>query len=276
MNRLLRNLRNSGTIVLAFTVLIACRKSNISKPPDKTDTTVNNPPPVVDTPKPIYLARIVQGTGLSTDTVYKLSWQDSFRISTLVDSIKQDTLLAAYDAGGHLTAITNKGPNPYDAGFTYDSTGALTQINYTKGTSNYQYTFTYTNGIVSKKSYYTSTGSASLKLSTYFVYTYSDSNITDIKAYTSTGIMLADAVLTYGTEKNPFRNLCLFNYASRLNMDDIAPFEAYFNRNIVTSLTTYGMTAALANIFDSQQRLSGIVANDQINKKLYTWQYFYE
>jgi len=58
-------------------------------------------------------------------------------------------------------------------------------------------------------------------------------------------------------------------------MDDIAPFEAYFNKNIVTSLTTFGVTANLNNTFDSKQQLGQIIADDKINQKYYTWQFFY-
>ena len=265
------------TCFLAVAGFTACKKSNsdISKPPDKPggDTISVIPPPA-----PVFLARIQQGidADLSKDTVYKLTWKDAKRISLLVDSIKNDTLVATYDDGGKLTAITDKGASPDNATFTYDADNLLTQITYTNATSTQQYVFVYVNGVINKKSYYTATGAAALKLNSYFTYTVADSNITEIKAYTSTGIQIAVAALTYGTQPNPFTNLCLFNYRKRLNMDDIAPFEAYFNKNIVTSLSTYGLTATLNNTFDSGQQLGKIVADDKINQKLYTWQFFYQ
>jgi len=274
----MKNLRTRVALLVAVSCIVACRKSSVTKPPDTTGpdttaTTTTPPPP----PKPVYLARIQQGidADLSKDTIYRLTWKDSLRISILVDSIKNDTLVAAYDDGGYLTAITDKGTDPDNASFTYDSNHLLTRITYANATSTQQYVFEYTDGVISKKSYYTATGTAALKLSGYFTYVVTDGNITQIKAYTSTGIQLATATLTYGTQTNPFPNLCLFNYRKRLNMDDIAPFEAYFNKNIVTSLTTFGVTATLNNTFDSKQRIGQIVADDKINQKLYTWSFFY-
>jgi hypothetical protein len=265
-------------LVLTVSCFTACKKSHVEPPPDKPGgDTVVTPPPPPPPPPPVYLARIQQGTDadLSKDTVYRLTWKDSLRISILVDSIKNDTLVATYDDAGYLTAITDKGPNPDNATFTYDGDHLLTQISYTNATTTQQYVFEYTSGVVSKKSYYTATGAATPKLSGYFTYTFTDGNITSISAYTSTGIKLATGTLTYGTQPNPFTNLCLFNYRKRLNMDDIAPFEAYFNKNIVTSLTTLGLTANLDNTFDSKQQINQIIADDKINQKYYTWQFFY-
>ncbi len=267
-------------IMAAVVCTIACKKTNtVSKPPDPppVDTTGTEPPPPPPPPKPVYLTRIQEGIDpdLSKDTVYHLVWKDSLRISMLVDSIKNDTLVADYNEAGYLTAITDKGAVPDNATFTYDANNLLTQITYSNGTSTQQYVFEYTDGIVSKKSYYTATGNAVLKLSGYFTYIFTDGNITSIKAYTSGGINIATATLTYGTQTNPFINLCLFNYRKRLNMDDICPFEAYFNRNIVTSLTTFGVTATLNNAFDSKQRISQIVADDKINQKLFTYLFNY-
>ncbi|HVW58597.1 MAG TPA: hypothetical protein VHC48_01130 [Puia sp.] len=262
-------------LLIAVSCTIACKKSNVVKPPDEPgpDTTSVPLPP-----KPVYLTRIQQGTDpdLSKDTVYKLTWKDSLRISMLVDSIKNDTLVAAYDDGGYLLTITDKGPDSDNATFTYDGSHQLTQITYSNATSTQQWVFEYTGGVVSKKSYYTATGAAPLKLSLYFTYVVTDSNITQIKTYTSTGIQVAVATVTYDTKPNPFRNLCLFNYRKRLNIDDIAPYEAYFNKNIVTSLSVLGVTATLNNTFDGKQRIGRIVADDKINQKLYTWQFFYE
>lgn len=274
--RIMKNLRTLIMLVLAMAYFAACKKSNSpsNKPPDKPGSGVDT---IVPPPKPIFLARIQQGidADLSKDTIYRLTWKDDKRISMLVDSIKNDTLVATYDDAGNLTAITDKGASPDNATLTYDGNNHLTQITYTNATTTQQYVFEYTNGVVSKKSYYTATGAAALKLSGYFTYTVADSNITEIKAFTSTNFQIAVATLTYGAQPNPFRNLCLFNYRKRLNMDDIAPFEAYFNRNIVTSLSTFGLTATLNNTFDSQQQLGKIVADDKINVKLYTWQFFY-
>jgi YD repeat-containing protein len=274
----MKNHRTLITLLLAMAIFAACKKDNhpVIKPPDEPGSGIDTvvPPPK---PAPVYLARIQQGidADLSKDTVYRLTWKDDKRISILVDSIRNDTLAAAYDNAGNLTTITDKGASPDNATFTYDGDNHLTQITYTNATTTQQYVFEYTNGVVSKKSYYTATGAAALKLNGYFTYSIVDSNITGITAFTSTNFQIGTATLTYGTQPNPFKNLCLFNYRKRLNMDDIAPFEAYFNRNIVTSLTTFGLTATLNNTFDSKQQLGRIVADDKINLKLYTWQFFY-
>src|SRR5258707_55698 len=160
------------TLVLTVSCFTACKKSNnVEPPPDKPggDTIVITPPP--PPPKPVYLARIQQGidADLSKDTVYRLTWKDSLRISILVDSLKNDTLVATYDDAGYLTAITDKSTSPDNATFTYDGNHLLTQISYTNATTTQQYVFEYTNGVVSKTSNYTATGAAALKLKGYFI-----------------------------------------------------------------------------------------------------------
>ena len=101
-------------IMAAVVCTIACKKTNtLSKPPapPPVDTTGTEPPPPPPPPKPVYLTRIQEGIDpdLSKDTVYHLVWKDSLRISMLVDSIKNDTLVADYNEAGYLTAITDKG-----------------------------------------------------------------------------------------------------------------------------------------------------------------------
>jgi len=260
----MKNLRIGGTIILAVAMFAACKKSSSDNPP--------NPPGSTG------LVRIQQGTDpdLSNDTVYRIAYNDAKKISTLVDSIYNDTLVATYDGSGNLTAVTDKGAYPINATYTYGANNTLTQLDYVLAGSAERYTFEYTGGVVSKKSYYSNLGAGPLQLRGYFTYVVTGGNITLIKAYIAGGIQVAAANLTYGAQTNPFSNLCLFNYGGRLGMDDIAPIEAYFNKNIVASLATSGITATLNNTFDSKQQLGKIVADDQINQWLLTWQFFYK
>ena len=258
-------LRMSGTFVLAITFFIACKKSNSSTPP------VNNSSGT--------MIRIQQGIDpdLTNDTVYKITYNDSKKISMLVDSVQADTLVTTYDASGNLTAVTDKGAYPINATFTYDAGNHLTQYDYVLAGSSERYTFDYTGGVVSKKSYYSNLGSGSLQLQGYYTYTVSGGNITGIAIFKANGTQLGAVTVTYGTQANPFSNLCLFNYGDRLGLDDMAPIETYFNKNLVTEATVTGFPATtLTNTFDGKQELTRVVANDQVNGNLLTWQFYYK
>jgi len=253
-----------GSFLLAVMVFTACKKNNDSGTPPDSSTGA--------------LVRIQQGTDpdITNDTVYNISYNASNKISILVDSLYTDTLVATYDGSGNLTAVTDKGGYPINAALTYNGS-SLTQVDYVLAGSAERYTFEYTGGVVSKENYYSNLGAGPLQLQGYLTFTVSGGNITGTKAYHANGVLISEVTLTYGSQPNPFANLCLFNYGNRLGMDNIAPLEAYFNKNIATGITVSGLSAmSVTNSFDSKSRIGKIIANDNINQEMFTWMFSYK
>ena len=78
-------------------------------------------------------------------------------------------------------------------------------------------------------------------------------------------------------QTNPFANLCLFNYGGRLGLDNLAPLETYFNKNVPTAFTVSGFPATTVDItFDNKQQITKAVANDQYDDYFSTWQFYYK
>jgi YD repeat-containing protein len=260
----MKTLRIGAALAFSLALFASCKKDSSSTPPPGGSTG---------------LVRIVQGTDpdLTNDTVYNISYNQSGKINILVDSINNhDTLVATYDGNGNLTAVTDKGDYPIDATFTYDGSNHLTQIDYVLYGVAERYVFEYTNGVVSKKSYYTDQGSG-LALWQYFTYTVTSGNITSIDIYQKNGAKLGTMNVTYGTQTNPFANLCLFNYGGRLGLDNLAPLETYFNKNVPTAFTVSGFPATTVDItFDNKQQITKAVANDQYDDYFSTWQFYYK
>jgi YD repeat-containing protein len=223
------------------------------------------------------LVRIQQGTdpNIANDTVYHITYNSLNRIKAIIDSIGQDTLTAFYDTAGRLAGITETFGST--ALLSYDSAGRLTAIDYYLAGSREQYTFTYANGIVSRKYYNSDLGmGGSLIPQEYFDYTVSGGNITEIKEYNTSGTLLSDKTMSYGSEPNPFKDLGMFNFANILGTDDIINFETYFNQNISNGFAmTGGSNAVTTNTFNNQEKPLKIVINDQIKSWLLTWQFSY-
>jgi len=261
----MKNLLLSTSFILAVSIFTACKKSNSDTPPPTNSGTA--------------LFRIQQGTDpdITNDTVYHIIYNADKKISMLVDSLANDTLVATYDGSGNLTAITDKGAYPINATLTYNSANSLTQVDYILAGSHERYTFEYNGSVVSKENYYSNLGAGSLTLQNYSTYTVSGGNVTGLTAFMGNGTPIGSATLTYGTQTNPFGNLCLFNYGNRLGMDNIAPIESYFNKNIGTGIVVFGVPAmTVTNTFDSKSQLGKIVANDMVNDELLTWQFYYK
>jgi len=221
------------------------------------------------------LVRIQQGVDpdLNNDTVYLISYDGSKKITSIVDSVNQDTLTAAYDASGHLSTVTETyGTN---ASFTYDATGLLTQIDYQLAGSHEQFVFEYNNGIVSKETYNSNLGSGPVSSQGYFTYTVTGGNITDIKAYTSGGSLVSETICTYGSQPNSFKSLSLFNYGGILGTDDIIRPETYFNKNNLAGFSVNGLSASSVYTFNGQQPTK-IITTDNINSGVFTWAFSYK
>ena len=226
------------------------------------------------------LVRIFEGTDvdINNDTVYLLTYNSSNQLVTLLDSLYQDSLVATYDASGNLSTVNDIGAFGLGStSFIYNTNGTLAQIDANVAGENEQYVFEYTNGFVSKKSYLSDFGlGGSLQLYSYDVYTVSNGNITDMKEYDAANNLTSETTFTYGAQANPFKTLSLFNFGNRLGTQDIINYETFFNKNIQTGFTTSSLSSTSALTFNSQQKPTKIITNDQINGWLLTWQFFYK
>lgn len=224
------------------------------------------------------LVRIQQGIDpdIYNDTVYNISYNPTEKISKIVDSLNQDSLTCTYDPSLRLTTITT--PEGYDdASYTYDAAGLLTQVDFKMAGSKERFAFSYNNGVVEKKSYYSDLGGGgSPALQGYFTYTFTGENITSIKEYTKAGVFISETTLTYGSQTNPFKELGLLNNANWLGMQEIINYEAHFNKNLLTSLSTNGLQISFTYTFNSSQQVTKMVSKDAGNNFTYTWLFYYQ
>jgi hypothetical protein len=226
------------------------------------------------------LIRIQEGTdpNIVNDTVYLLSCNAQKKITVILDSLYQDSLLASYDASGNLIEVDDNGT--YGLGsssLTYNTNNQLTEIDEVVAGQKNQYLFTYTNGIVSKKTYNTDFGSgAALQLYSYDIYTVSAGNITDMKEYDASSNLTSETTFSYGPQANPLQLIGLFNFGNRLGTSDIAAYETYFNKNILTGFSISGQTATMTNSFNSSQQLTRVLDNNQIYQGVFTWLFSYK
>ncbi|HEX4851151.1 MAG TPA: hypothetical protein VFV08_10110, partial [Puia sp.] len=182
----MKNLKFSGAIILSIVVLFACKKSNNSNPNPSGGGS---------------LVRIFQGTDpdITNDTVNLITYNQAGKIQYIIDSIYGDTLAGSYDANGNLTAVIGSGAglSGYSANFIYDANNHLTEIDAMVNGETDQTIFEYTGGVVSKKSFYTNSGSGPVQLYRYFTYMVANGNITSMSTYQANGTLLGTATATY-------------------------------------------------------------------------------
>jgi hypothetical protein len=260
-------MKNYLSAVIALLILFSsCKKNTNSGTGGQTGTGI--------------LTRIQEGTdpNISNDTVYLLSYNSLNKISVILDSLYQDSLVATYDASGNLIEVDDNGT--YGLGsssFTYNANNVLTEIDAVVAGEKDQYLFAYTNGVVSKKTYNSDFGQGgALQLYSYDVYTVTGGNITDMKEYDASNNLTSETTFTYGPQANPLKLIGLFNFGNRLGTSDIAAYETFFNKNILTGFSISGQTATMTNSFNSKQQLTGIIDNDQIYQGVFTWLFSYK
>lgn len=250
-------------LALSLLLVFSCKKNNSSP---STPTTGSGST----------LVRIQQGIDpdITNDSIYLIKYNASKKISSIIDSLNQDTLTAAYDAtSGALSAVTETwGMN---ATFSYDGTGLLTRINSVIAGSLEQYAFEYTGGVVSKKSYYSNLGAGSVSLQGYYTYVVTNGNITSMSQYDKNGALVVTTTYTYGTQPNNFKNLALFTYANFLGTADVLNIESYFNTNNQTGSSWNGTSIASTYTFNANQAVSKLVTTNNYLDYVLTWMFFY-
>lgn len=253
-------------------LLISCIVSLITITSCKKENNSSNPNPGTGT----NLVRIQQGTDpdITNDTVYLISYADSSRISSIVDSVNQDTLFITTDAGGNPLTVTET--YGYTASYTYDGNGVLQRLDYNMAGSHEQDVFTYTNGVLSKRTHNSNLGSGPVSIQGSFTYTFSGGNITDIKEYDLNGTFVQETTCSYGTQTNNLKTISLLNLGNILGTESFMSLETWFNKNLVTGYAANGATVSNVYTNNNNQQPAHVVSTDNINDYLFTWNFLYK
>ena len=227
------------------------------------------------------LYRIQEGTdpNLDNDTIWIINYTADGKMHSITDSLYADSNVATYDASGRITEV--KGTYGDKGTFIYNASGQLTEIRMLWAGAKEKYVFTYTNGVVSKKSYFTDAGTGGAQfLWRDFEYTLSGGNITNIKVLDKNGAVLGNETRTYGSQQNNFKDVALFNYGGQMGTSQLIDVETYFSKNLVTGgtynvsgTTSYSYTNAYT--MNAQQAASKAVMNLSYGD-VFTWQFYYK
>jgi YD repeat-containing protein len=222
-----------------------------------------------ETPGDSLFVKITQGLIPGDDTVFIVSYDDSHRIKSIINSSWEDTLEATYNAAGQLGTITEK--DGYGDGnvttLSYNADHQLTEFNFKGGNYQTRYTFEYTNGVLAKKSFYANDpfDGGTPTLWNYATYEVTNGNITGMKEYSNQDVLLNEITFTYSTEPNVFKPLSLFNAGMNiLGADDIANFETFFNKNLLKSKVVTGQqnyTFTYDYTYNDKKQLTKVVVN---------------
>jgi YD repeat-containing protein len=202
-----------------------------------------------------------QGIIPGDDTVYVVKYDASNRITSIIDSVYEDTLKVTYNIAGKVSAVQDEGWDP--ATFTYNDAGQLTEIFYEAGEYSERYVFEYTNGVLSKKSEYAQTNANSpvLNLWKYHTYVVTNGNITNMKEYSAADALLSETTFTYSAYPNALKPLSLLNSRNTLGLGDLANHETYFNNNLIASSTVGGVQTTFTYTYASGERLAQFVSS---------------
>ncbi|WP_298735827.1 hypothetical protein [uncultured Chitinophaga sp.] len=215
-------------LLVASLTIFSCSKDEAPVDPDE-----NQPGTLI--------TKMTQGVNPADDTVFAFNYDADRRIKSIVDVEELDTFEAVYSTAGLITEVAGKGANSWGStSFSYNAGNQLVEANFVASSGGYKtrYTFEYTNGVVSKKSYYTSgLGNPDFTLVNYTTYEVTNGNITSAKQYGSGNTLLYEITYAYNNEPNVFQPICLFNWMNFLGADEIAGIEMFFNKNLVTSET---------------------------------------
>jgi len=188
--------------------------------------------------------KMTQGILPDDDTVFLLSYDANHRVKSIINSSWEDTLEATYDVSGNLNTIVQKSEYGGETvNFSYNAANQLTAYNLKAGNYRVKYLFEYTNGVVSKKSFYSNDpfDGGEPTLFRYYTYEVTNGNISSMKEYADDDHLVGETKFTYNNEPNIFRSISLFNAGmNHLGAQEIANFETFFNKNLLTGIAVSG------------------------------------
>jgi len=248
-------MRMKFTIALAFIAsmtIFSCSKDKNTDPDPEEDQSG------------ALIAKMTQGLRPEDDTVFVFNYDAQKHITRIINVTDSDTFNAVFNTAGLISSVALSDGFTYGT-FTYNANNQLIQGDFTGGTFKYRYTFEYTNGIVSKKNYFTASSAGELKLFSYTVYQVTNGNITGAKEYGSDGSSVRDYTFTFNDEPNIFQPMCLLNWMNYLGAEDIAGIEKFFNKNLITGMT-YTSSPSSVNVtytytYNDKKQLSKVVVS---------------
>lgn len=133
--------------------LLACLLASMAIFSCSKDGTTTNPPAKEVTH---LFTRIDAGKEAGTDAIYLFSYDSLGRIKSMVDSVPQIVMKAAYGSNGKISTATYSHPTgaPITITFKYNADSLLTEID-AKQRTHSQYTFEYQNGVLVRCNWYT-------------------------------------------------------------------------------------------------------------------------
>jgi hypothetical protein len=259
-------MKNALALILSMILMvtiISCKKENNAANPNPSNAPGN-------------LVRIQQGTDpdITNDTVYLISYVDSSHISSIVDSVNQDTFLITTTATGD--PLTVKETYGFAASYTYDGSGVIQQIDYNMAGSHEQDVFEYSNGVLSKRTHKSNLGAGPVSIQGSFTYVVTGGNITYVKEYDLNGTFVQETTCTYGAKINNLKTLGLLNLGNILGADTFLNIETGFNKNLVEAYSSSGMGVSTVYTLNTGEQPAHVVSTDNINNYIFTWNFSYK
>jgi hypothetical protein len=244
-------------LMIASLTILSCSKNEIPADPDE------------DQPGTL-ITKMTQGLIPGDDTVFVFNYDADKRIKSIVNVSDLDTLEASFNTAGLVSAVVARGLHIQGTNsFTYNASNQLIQADFESSGGGYKtrYTFEYTGGIISKKSYYAGgMGGSPLTLNRYTTYEVMNGNITSAKEYSNSNTLLGEEKSTYNNEPNVLQPICLLNWMNFLGADDVAGIEMFFNKNLVAGSTYISGTDESSRTFtytynDKKQLTKAVVSS---------------
>jgi hypothetical protein len=194
----------------------------------------------------------IKRIAVSYDTVSAvlfIQYNSSNNIISITDSITQNIYTPTYDGSGNLVQIVkSNGGTPLSTIYYTYTGGQLTQIEVASGGIFLRSIYEYSGVVLSKQTDYreTSLGSGGTSIG-YEIFTFTEGNVSDIKAYSPSDQLYYEETFTCNTANpNRFKKLGFFNWTGDFNNLLVANIQTFLNSNEITgsSITgTYSSTA---------------------------------
>ncbi|NLR60951.1 hypothetical protein HGH93_22805 [Chitinophaga polysaccharea] len=241
-----------------FIGLMSCSKEKSAEP--------DNQPPEPNPAASGLLSGWRQGTTTQDDTLFTITYDDKKRIKNVNNTSDRDEFIASYDNADNLIEIAEnyRGDTSEMMTFKYNANNQLIEADHHLFGHPNRFLYEYTNGVLSKKSYYTITNlnePNTLNLWRYFTYEITNGNVTHRKEYNSAGELQAEVSYTYTTNANIFQPLSLLNYINNLGLDGVANDESLINNNMPESSSENGKKTTYTYSYNNNKQITGFLVN---------------
>ncbi|SFN22093.1 hypothetical protein SAMN05428949_1994 [Chitinophaga sp. YR627] len=217
----------------------------------KDDTTTNPPAEEVTH----LFTRIDAGSEAGTDAIYLFSYDSLGRIKSMVDSIPQVVMKAAYGSNSKLSTLTYDYPSgaSITVTFKYNADSLLTEIDAKQWIGN-QYTFEYQNGVLVRCNWYTAGNDYSLWR--YYTYEMENGNIVKMVTHYANGDLDGTTTYTYTDAPNRFNPLGIIVMFKGPSLYFLHSFETLFNKNMIATFQSGTHISTCEYVYNTQNQLT--------------------